>query len=65
MKKATSSESKRITPFHDGPFSVFKHVFYNADHFCLIETINKHFSDGFASLNGLFCHLVVDGIVTI
>ena len=59
MKKSASTKSKRVFPFHDSPFAIFKNIFHHTNHFSSGKFIHKHFMDRRFSYHRFIRNLMV------
>lgn len=58
-EKSASTKSKRVFPFHDSPFAIFKNIFHHTNHFSSGKFIHKHFVDWFFTYYWFVCDLMI------
>ena len=65
MEEAATTQPQWVFPFQYSPFSIFKNIFNNTNHFSRCELPGKHPAYGFFSSHGSVRHLMVYGIVRV
>ena len=66
MEKSASAKPKRILPFHNSPFPVFKQIFHEANHFRDSKFIYEYLIiNGFLTYYRFICNLMIYGIFSI
>jgi hypothetical protein len=65
VKKAASTQAKRVAPFENHPFAILKEIFDQAGHLGYGEFSRKHFSNGLTTFHRSLSDLMVDGMFVV